>query len=138
MKKKYWNNGQSYDDIMQNRFTSYVEKAMVRNRMRYYAGFMKQLEHEVSLTEEDFNEELAAEEEIVSEDFQPEMFENIKLLEALNRISQEDLTIVKLHVLYGLSYVSIANSMGITWSAVSSRYNRAINKIRKYMEVHNQ
>ena len=94
MKKKYSNNGQSYDDIMQNRFTSYVEKAMVRNRMRYYAGFMKQLEHEVPLTEEDFNEELAAEEEIVSEDFQPEMFENIKLLEALNRRSQEDLTII--------------------------------------------
>ena len=111
---------------------------MVRNRMRYYAGFMKQLEHEVPLTEEDFNEELAAEDEIVSEDFQPEMFENIKLLEALNRISQEDLTIIKLHVLYGLSYVSIANSMGITWSAASSRYNRAINKIRKYMEVHNK
>ena len=134
MKSKYWNNGQSYDEILQNRFTAYVERALSRKRMRFYTRYMMQQIHEVPLEEADNNEELASAEEIISDDFYPEMFENIKLLKALKMISPEDMMIIKLHVLYGLSYESIANSMGVSWSAVSSRYNRAIQKIRKYME----
>lgn len=134
MKSKYWNNGQSYDEILQNRFTAYVERALSRKRMRFYTRYMMQQEHEISLEEGDTSEELASAEEMISDDFYPEMFENIKLLKALKMISPEDMMIIKLHVLYGLSYESIANSMGVSWSAVSSRYNRAIHKIRKYME----
>ena len=134
MKSKYWNNGQSYDEILQNRFTSYVERALSRKRMQFYTRYMMQQIHEVPLEEADTSEELASAEEMISDDFYPEMFENIKLLKALKMISPEDMMIIKLHVLYGLSYESIANSMGVSWSAVSSRCNRAIHKIRKYME----
>ena len=139
MKIKFWNNGQSLDDIMQNRFTAYVERALSRNRMRFYTNYMIRQEHEVYMEEgEEMYGSFISEDEMVSDDFHPEMFENIKLLEALKRISAEDMMIIKLHVLYGLSYVSIANSMGVSWSVVSSRYNRAIQKIRKYMEEHSK
>lgn len=135
MKDKYRNNGQSFDEILQNRFTAYTESALMRSRIRFYTQYMRQQEHEVYLDpREEMTDIFVSEDEFETDDFQPEMFENIKLLEALKRISPEDMMIIKLHVLYGLSYASIANSMGVSWSAVSSRYNRAIHKIRKYME----
>ena len=141
MKKKLGNNGQSFDDILQNRFTSYVEKALTRNRDRYWAKLKAQRENEITMDieGEDSVNLIAAEDITESGDrfeFNPDNIDDIRLFEASKLISREDMMIIKLHVLYGLTYVSIANSMGVSWSVVASRYNRAIKKIRNYMEAH--
>jgi len=141
MKKKLGNNGQSFEDILQNRFTSYVEKALTRNRDRYWAKLKAQRENEITMDieGEDSVNLIAAEDITESGDrfeFNPDNIDDIRLFEASKLISREDMMIIKLHVLYGLTYVSIANSMGVSWSVVASRYNRAIKKIRNYMEAH--
>ena len=141
MKKKFWNNGQSFDDIMQNRFTSYVEKALIRNRNRYCTKLKMLRENEIimDIEGEDSINLIAADEAVDSGDkfdLKLDDIDNIRLLEAVKLISREDMMIIKPHVLYGLSYASIANSMDVSWSVVSSCYNRAIKKIRNYMEAH--
>lgn len=50
IKIKFWNNGQSLD-IMQNRFTAYAERALSRNRMRFYTNYMTRQEHAVYMEE---------------------------------------------------------------------------------------
>ncbi len=139
MNKKYHNNGQSEDEIMQNRFTAYVEKALSGNRGRYYKNNILTQETEIpcNFEDEDTLNLISSAGEGKADDtynLGMEDIDNSQLFLALGNISREDMMIIKLHVLYGLSFAAIANSMSVTCAVISSRYYRAIEKIRKGME----
>ncbi|MBQ7932658.1 MAG: hypothetical protein IJ334_16810 [Clostridia bacterium] len=75
--------------------------------------------------EEMYEEQYACETDLV---------ENLSLLFALQRLSEKDRMIIRLHVIYEYSYKKIACIMGMTLTAVRSRYSRAILTIRRQME----
>ncbi len=140
MKKKYHNNGQGSDNILQNYFTAYVEKSLINNRITYIQKQARLEECDlVGDIDDTFDEghllpdltETMYEEMYASE---MDMIENFTLLSALRRLDEKDRMIVKLHIIYERSYKEIACIMGMTLTAVRSRYNRAIQMIRERME----
>ncbi len=136
MKKKYQNEVQENDNLLQNRFTAYVREALLNNQITYTRKQSKL--HGKECTDsflKTCGEDTAA--DIVFETTyadELDVIENLTLLSALHSISDKDMTIIKLHVIYEYSYKEIACIMGMTLTAVRSRYSRAIQRIRKRME----
>ena len=141
MKKTYRNDGQGEDNSLQNHFTSYVEKALSNNRITYKRKLARH--HRMQLMEDmdsemvSFSQEQNSPvEEMYEEQYacETDLVENLSLLFALQRLSEKDRMIIRLHVIYEYSYKQIACIMGMTLTAVRSRYSRAIQTIRRQME----
>ncbi len=140
MKKNYRNDGQGYDNILQNKFTAYVEQALIHNKLNYNRAAAR---HDRMELTDDMETELAASNEQDSSaemayeaanDDTLDMIENMSLFSALSSLDEKDAMILKLHVIYECSYVEIACIMGMTQTAVRTRYSRTIKKIRQSME----
>lgn len=126
-------------DILQNQFTAYVKLALRNNRISYYRHFIVMQKHEVPVgSEEDFHLHMDRNNfsEMDTEDFGNIDPDNLSpcLSKALRDISQKDLIILRLRILYGYPYQKIAVIMKMTSDAVRSRYSRAIRKIRQKLE----
>lgn len=139
MKKNYRNDGKSYDDALQNRFTAYVDKALRNNAINLLERSLKyKVNEDVADIEETYDMcDVSAEEEVMRGaglEFKLEYIENIALLKALRRISQQDMTIIKLRVLYEYRFSRIAFILGMTENAARVRYFRSIKAIRRFME----
>ncbi len=139
MKRKFQNDGHGKDNIIQNTFTAYVEKALSNNRIKYIQKQARHSEIELYGEMEDIvdNEQIGSvKEDMIDSIFGSELdsLENLALFSALKGLDEKDLAIVKMHVIYEYSYKRIAVVMGMTLTAVRSRYSRAIKLIRRRME----
>ncbi len=137
MKNDNITNEHDDDEILKRKFTAYVEKAMQNTRIKYIEkqaknqamfllGDMDTIPYEKQVDNEDLLEAVYGDE--------IDIFNNLKLFSALSKLNEKDMTIIKLHVIYGYTYKQIAAILGMTLFSVSSRYNRAIKTIRKNME----
>lgn len=138
-------NKKNYIDVpddreVQNRFTAYVQQAMINTRSTYYTKKMTREERETVYEEVD-DYDIADSRRTDSDDildtlfsFNMDMMENISLWRALRTLSGKDVTIIKLHVLYDSSFKEIGRVLGMKESAVRQRYNRAIKSLRDIVE----
>ena len=123
------------EDVLYNRFTAYVQKAMENTRNTYYKKKMMLHEHEALYDE--FGDTLLVEsDDILNAIFTLDMdlIENLSLWKAIRKLSDMDVMIIKLHVLYDNNFNEIAHVLGMKETAVRQRYNRAIHAIRKILE----
>lgn len=139
MKKNYRNDGKSYDDALQNKFTAYMDKALRNNMINLLERSLKYKVSEDFVSIEETQEmcDISAEEEVIGGatlDFELDYIENIALLKALRKISPKDMTIIKLRLLYEYRFSRIAFILGMNENAVRVRYFRSIKAIRKFME----
>lgn len=125
-------------DTLQNQFTAYVKIALRNNRISYFRHFMVMQKHEISVgSEQDLS--IHTDPTIVSDidrgDFGIDPnYLSPSLAKALSSISQIDLIIIRLRILYDYPYQKIAVIMQMSSDAVRSRYSRAIRKIRRKLE----
>ncbi len=120
-------------DILQNQFTAYVEKALKNNRISYYR---KQQAKQRNLLLYASEEEIPLHIHETASDHDSDISDihNQVLLGALHLLSENDLTIIRLRVIYGHPYKKISGILGITPEAAESRYRRAIARLRKRLE----
>lgn len=128
------NNGQSEDEILQNRFTAYLSKAIQRQRKEYILHAIRQKQIEKLLGE------LA---EIQKCDFAWEEWnelpllmrlENESLLYALKGLTERERYVLLARILDERSFEEIANRMGMSYKGAATIYYRALQKIRNRME----
>ncbi len=123
------------DREIQNRFTAYVQQAMINTRSTYYTKKMTREERETVYEEaDDFDCTDSGDILDTLFSFNMDMLENISLWKALRTLSGKDVTIIKLHVLYDSSFKEIGRVLGMKESAVRQRYNRAIKSLRDIVE----
>ncbi len=120
-------------DILQNQFTAYVEKALKNNRISYHRKQQaKQNDLLLYASEEDIPVHI--QEAVSDHDSDISEIHNQVLLGALHLLSEKDLTIIRLRVIYGYPYKTISDILGITTEAAESRYRRAIARLRERLE----
>ena len=66
--------------------------------------------------------------------FNMDILENLSLWKALKQLSDKDITIIKLRVLYDNSFKEIGKVLGMTEMAVRKRYSRTIKVLRDTVE----
>lgn len=132
------NNTEYYGDKLQNQFTSYVERALNNNRISYYRKYISKHKHEILTNSEDelslHNYQNSNYSDSCYLDLDSDSIYNSGLAAALNKLNSKDHTIIKLHVIYGYTYNTIAQILSMTPTAVSTRYSRSIKKVRKILE----
>lgn len=116
-----------------------MDKALRNNAINLLERSLKyKVNEDVADIEETYDMcDVSAEEEVMRGaglEFKLEYIENIALLKALRRISQQDMTIIKLRVLYEYRFSRIAFILGMTENAARVRYFRSIKAIRRFME----
>lgn len=126
-----------YGDKLQNQFTAYVERALYNNRISYYRKYISQYKHEILTNSEDelslHNYQNSNYSDSCYLDLDSDSIYNSGLA-ALNKLNSKDQTIIKLHVIYGYTYNTIAQILSMTPTAVSTRYSRSIKRVRKILE----
>lgn len=125
----------SEDRELQNRFTAYVQKAMENTRSTYYRKKMALQERETVYDEAD-DLYITDSGDILDTlfSYNIDMLENLSLWKALRKLSGNDVTIIKLRVLYDNSFKEIGKVLGMTEMAARKRYNRAIKVLRDIVE----
>ncbi len=120
---------------MQNRFTAYVQEAMRNTRSTYYAKKMNREERETVYNEVD-DMEITDPSDILDTlfSFNMDMIENLSLWKALQKLSDKEIMIIKLRVIYNNSFKEIGKVLGMTEMAVRKRYNRALIVLRDTVE----
>lgn len=138
-------NKKNYIDIpdeweIQNRFTAYVQQAMINTRSTYYTKKMTREERETVYGEAD-DFDVADSRYTESGDildtlfsFNMDMLENLSLWRALRKLSRKDMMIIRLRVLYDSSFKEIGRVLEMTEGAVKMRYTRAIELLRDIVE----
>lgn len=108
------------DDIVLAKFINYMQKALYHRRINYFRDFEKMRECEVSYNEiEDYRVK-----EPVTND-----------LSNTGVLTNKDIYLLNLHYKHGLSYTEISNITGEKICTLKQRRNRALAKLKRYMEV---
>lgn len=128
------NDGKSESNIVQNRFTAYLVKAVGRKKSAVLQCRNHLALHEFSV---DFHDYLSW---APTEPSEPDaliallQFENELLERALDRLSERDRYILFAQVLEDQSFKILAAKLGLGYKGVAAAYYRAIRKIKKEME----
>lgn len=135
MNRKDLHNTAPEERDIQNRFTAYVQEAMINTRSTYYTKKMTHEEHE-SVYDEADDYCITDSGDILDTlfSFNMDMLENLSLWKALRKLSGKDITIIKLRVLYDNSFKEIGKVLGMTEGAIKMRYTRAIKLLRDIVE----
>lgn len=129
------NNGQNESDILQNQFTAYLMTAIQRRRDEYTRQMWKRLERECLTSEIQTEQGYNPEREILEELPLLLRLENDALLYALKEISERERHVFLSRVLDEKSFESLASELGLSYKGVAAIYYRAVEKIKKRMEV---
>lgn len=129
------NNGQNESDILQNQFTAYLMTAIQRRRDEYMRQMWKRLERECLTAEIQAEQSYDPEQEILEELPLLQRLENDALLYALKEISERERHVFLSRVLDEKSFESLASELGLSYKGVAAIYYRAVEKIKKRMEV---
>lgn len=132
------NTGRDEGEVLQNHFTSYVSTAIQRRRNEYIQQMMRQQTSEYlteSLTLETSEWERQMEQEFFGELPLLAQLENDALLCALKAISERERYVFLSRILDEKSFETLAEELGLGYKGVAAIYYRAIQKIRKRMEM---
>lgn len=132
------NDGQSEEDLLQNRFTAYISVALQRRRKDYMLQERRQQQKEI-LTDNpvsDGNYEIL--DDVMSDLPLLMQLENVKLLHALRVLGEKERQVFFARVLDEKSFEELANTTGVSYKSVTSLYYRALRKIRDRMSGDNE
>lgn len=130
--KKYYNDGQSESNILQNRFTAYLSTAIQRKKYAYVAYMRKHSQAEVSIEEQEMD--CAYEENMIQGLPVIEQLNHCGLVECLKQAKERDLEIFFMRALEDKSFQDIAYEKGMGYKAVTMSYYRFVKKIREKLE----
>lgn len=128
------NDGKSESNIIQNRFTAYLVKAVSRKKSAVLQCRNHLALHEFSVDFQDYLPWAPTEQSDPDALITLLQFENELLERALGRLSARDRYILLAQVLEDQSFKVLAAKLGIGYKGVAAAYYRAIRKIRKEME----
>lgn len=127
------NEGQNENEIIQNKFTAYLLRAVKRRRALY----IEQAVHEAEAIEkagEAFVEKPFDLEDEAFKDAPVYMkLQNEKLYEALLQLSEREQYVFFNRVLDEKTFDQLAVEMGLSYKCVSTVYYRAVQRIKKRM-----
>lgn len=132
------NDGQSEEDLLQNRFTAYISVALQRRRKDYMLQERRQQQKEI-LTDNpvsDGNYEIL--DDVMSDLPLLMQLENVKLLHALRVLDEKERQVFFARVLDEKSFEELANTTSVSYKSVTSLYYRALRKIRDRMSGDNE
>ena len=127
------NKGQTETEILQNRFTAYLSRAIRRRRNEYIQRILKRQQTE-SLTECLMSDiEYNMEQKLLNELPLMIRLENDALLQALEEINQRERDIFLVRVLDEKGFGEIAKKYGLSYKGAAAIYYRAVRKIKNRM-----
>lgn len=120
------NPGISESDIVQNRFTAYVQAAVYHYRERYILRREKQEQREVSYEEQEpYLRSLPAAPQTAAD------FENEALAQVWDSLREKDRIILLRHTVNGETLTEIAADLQMPYVTVKTIYKRVKEKLRK-------
>jgi len=127
------------DSKLRNEFTAYVEKAIWRTKAKYlYKKY--EYEREMLLLDKlewdkfvDTTELVPFSFDEIDEESIINSIENDNLLISILKLSEKERKILNLHAVYKMKHMEIADTLGMSESAVQKNYQKNIEKIRKEM-----
>jgi len=125
------NDGRGESNILQNRFTAYLVKAIERKKYRCQQKKEKYLFSEISLEDQQYLSEPQTEHDMLEGLPVIERLDNPKLQRALRQQTERNLYIFYARALCEYSFVEIAAELGMELSTVKAAYYRMIGRIRK-------
>lgn len=116
------NPGINESDIVQNRFTAYVQTAVYHYRERYISRKENKMQHEVSYEEQEpYLRPLPSAQD----------FENAVLTQIWDDLREKDRIILLRHIVSGETLTEIAADLQMPYVTVKSIYKRVKEKLRK-------
>lgn len=129
------NNGKSETEIIQNQFTAYLTTAVKRHR-NDYSQQMDRRQKVESLTDDFlFMPECSIDQDMLLGLPVLMQLEDSMLFQALKELNERERYIFLERTLDGKNFEMLAEEMGLTYKGVAAVYYRAIQKIRKKIEV---
>lgn len=127
------NSGQDEVNILQNRFTAYLIKAIRRQKKDYMAKKNRLLAHEIYGTFQEKNLPDRNTPELPEQLPVLMCLENMALLEAIKDLNELERGILFARVLEQYSYDELAQKLGLRYKGASAAYYRVIQKLRQKM-----
>lgn len=127
------NNEQDDVNILQNRFTAYLIKAIRRQKKDYMAKKNRLLAHEISGDFQEINLPDRNTPELLEQLPVLMCLENMALLEAVRSLNELEQDILFARVLEQYSYDELAQMLGLRYKGASAAYYRVIQKLRQKM-----
>lgn len=128
------NEGQEQDEILQNRFTSYLLAAVHRRRAQYIDEEVKAQKISSLMEERTIDSTFDLDEEALSEIPLYMRLQNEKLFWALSTLTERERYVFFACALEEKDYEKLATELGLSYKGVAAIYYRAIQKIKKKMK----
>ena len=129
------------DGDLQNQFTAYLVRAVQRKRYEVIQKRIRRQEMEVATDLQEYwggiETQDAPLEDMLSNapaSFQDMLFENAKLEQALQKISERDRYVLFARILAERSFEELATELGVGYKRIAAVYYRALQKLKKEME----
>lgn len=132
------NNGKSETEIIQNQFTTYLATAVKRRRNDYIQQIDRRQQIESLTKDFPFMSECTIEQDMFLGLPVLMQLEDNVLLQALKELSERERYIFLERALDGKSFEILAEETGLAYKGVTAVYYRAIQKIKKKIEVKNE
>lgn len=137
MKEKFEENVEYKDDIVFARYINYMRTALLHRRIDYLKHKKYLLDKEISMSNEEW-EFLSNTDNFTHSFLNGENCQNEELERAIEKLTQKQKKVIIQYYYQNKNLKEIANGMNITESAVSKLKNKAIEKLKDYLEVENE
>lgn len=127
------NNGQTEDEILRNRFTSYLMIAIQRRRKDYLQHQLRNMEIPGLMDSIEADELYDIEKEALEQMPLMMKLENQELLLALQMLGERERYVLLNRALEDKSFELLSIELGMTYKGVSAIYYRAVQKVRNRM-----
>jgi DNA-directed RNA polymerase specialized sigma24 family protein len=125
------NDGKGADNILQNRFTAYLVKAVRNRKIQYLRAKQRHDLYELPFDISDFDAITHDESDLLGNLSLIEQLEDFRLQQVLRQAKTRDLYIFLAKALDDRSLSDIAKELGIGLHAATSAYYRMVRKLRR-------
>ena len=127
------NQGQTADEILQNKFTAYVTRAVRRRKRDYLDKLNKYQEKMCTYEDVDIAEIVGIESEVIEGLPILMRIQNEALLDSLLMLSEREQYILLSCALREKSFTELSEEWGLSYKGIAAIYYRAIQKIQGKM-----
>ncbi len=127
------NQGQTEDEILQNKFTAYVTRAVRREKRDYLEKIKNYRDRVCTFEEADIAEIVEMESKAVEELPILMRIQNETLLEAILMLSERERYILLTCALKEKTFTELSQELGLSYKGIAAVYYRSIQKIQKRM-----
>lgn len=127
------NEGQSEDDILQNKFTAYLLSSVKRRKALYIDMALRDLQATEMIECAEVEDTLAYDVDYFMDAPVYMKIQNEKLYQALFELSERERYVFFNRVLEEKSMDELATELGLSYKGVAAVYYRAVQRIRKKM-----